>query len=159
MGSGALLKTFLFFLRMQFRYSFAKGCSELINATRVDIEELNYADMMLNSYNKYLKRSLRVEIKDIDKMYINILRHRLNNVKAKDHRLLSMAKFFEESSLDLLKYLINTYFETDNLDQFLAKESFRKWLFGKVKLFGSFLVAAIPIAISIFEVMSKLQLR
>ena len=35
-------------------------------------KKMKYLDLMLDSYNKYLQRTIKVRIKEIDKIYIKI---------------------------------------------------------------------------------------
>ena len=59
----------------------------------------------------------------------------------------SIAKAFEGDTLDLFRFLSTTFFKDQDTDLFLIKESSNELLRRKLKLVGSFLGAAIPIAI------------
>jgi hypothetical protein len=65
-GASSLLKMSCLFLRKEYRYYFAKGSFILTTKTDED-KKMKYLDLMLDSYNKYLQRTIKVRIKEIDK--------------------------------------------------------------------------------------------
>jgi hypothetical protein len=155
MGSGALLKMMFFFLRNDYRNFFAKGCFKIFIIMEDEVIKLEYLYLMLDSYNKYLKRSLKIEIKNIDEIYTNILYTWIN--RKNNSILLSITKSFEGNSLDLLRYLFTTFFLGSAIDRFLVKESTNGWFLGNLKRFGGYFAVIIPIVISIIEVIKKIS--
>jgi hypothetical protein len=66
---GGLLWIILRVVRKEFRFYFAKACFIIISKEEDDYRKIKYLLMGLNSYNKYLRRKLGLEIKDIEKIY------------------------------------------------------------------------------------------
>ena len=151
-GAGALLKMVCFFLKDEFRFYFAKGCFKIFEVES-ESRRYKYLDLMLDSYNKYLKRVIKIEIKGIDTIYTNIIDEYIN--KKNDCVLSAIAKAFDGNTLDLFKYLSSTFFIDSEPDKFLVKESSNKSLLSKFKQLGTFLAAGIPIIISIIELYYK----
>ena len=64
---------------------------------------------MLDSYNKYLKRVIKIEIKGIDTIYTNIIDEYIN--KKNEYVLSAIAKAFDGNTLDLFQiYIINLFY-------------------------------------------------
>lgn len=152
-GSATILKMLCLFLRTDFRYYFAIGCLKILNDMKDETKRIKYLDMTLDSYNKYLIRTTKIEIKDIDKIYARIIYTYASN---KDESiLLILSKSFENSSLDFFRYLSTTFLKDQDPNNFLIKESYYKSLFWGIKKIGTFLAAAIPLLLSIIEVYIK----
>jgi hypothetical protein len=106
-GAGALLKILCLFLRKEFRYYFAKGCSRIVINEKDEFKRLTYLDLLLDSYNKYLQRTIKVQLKDLDKIYSKLIYADIN--KKDEFMLISISKTFEGNTFDLLRLLSATY--------------------------------------------------
>jgi hypothetical protein len=51
---------------VEYRFYYAKGCCEFISKIGDDVQKMKYLFLLLESYNKYLTRNTKFEIKDID---------------------------------------------------------------------------------------------
>lgn len=150
-GAGGLLKTLCLFLRKEFRYYFAKGCFSILTTEEDESKKFTYLELMLDSYNKYLERVIKLQLKDLDKIYSKITLTSIN----KKNEFTTIAEIFEGDTLDLLRYLTTIYFKDQDADQFLIKETFNEQLERKLKLAGGFFAAAIPIVVSLIELFKK----
>ena len=129
-------------LKRDFRFYFAKGCCKIISHKNEEVEKMKYLFLLLSSYNKYLQRNLKIQINDIKKIYSIIL------YKDKNQQIEIMESIcaaLEEDRLKLARYLSSLQKIPDS--EFYVKES----LFQQLKIIGVFLVAAIPIIISIIH--------
>jgi len=150
MGIGAILKNLCFFLKKDFIYYFSKGCSMIISTTDDESKKLAYLDLLLNSYNKYLEKTIKIKIKDIDKIYQNIIFLYLS--EGKDSILLSIQKNVEKDNLSLFRF-ISTYILKDlSIDQILINPSFKELFIKRLRQTASILIVAIPLIISIISV-------
>lgn len=66
---GGLLWIILHVVRKEFKFYFAKACFLIMSKEKDDYKKINYFLMGLNSYNRYLRRKLRLEVEDIRKIY------------------------------------------------------------------------------------------
>ena len=71
-----ILKMVIALSRKRFRLYYAKGCLSLVKKSKDEVERMGYLIMGLNSYNSYLRRYMKLEIKDIKKIYskLNLLK-------------------------------------------------------------------------------------
>jgi hypothetical protein len=90
---------------------------------------------------------LNFGIKNLNKIYSDII---YADTKSKDDIIKSVCESLGEDRLKLATYLSMSY-KVPDTEQFFVKES----LVQKVRAFGAFLAAAIPIAISIVQLISK----
>jgi cadmium resistance protein CadD (predicted permease) len=68
----------LFWLgRKDFRYNFARGCAIISNEHEDGHTKLEYLILSLNSYDKFLQRTLRVKINEL--IHLKIMKIALNN--------------------------------------------------------------------------------
>ena len=84
----------------------------------------------------------------MNKIYSDIIIH--TDAKKKDEIIKLMCYYLGEDRLKLAIYL-STLYKVPETEQFLVKESYLQ----KLKTIGAFLVAAIPIVISIIQLISK----
>jgi hypothetical protein len=63
----ALLKIILLIARKEFRFYFAKVLFRVISKKEDESDEIRYLVKALNSYNKYIRRTLGLEINDLKK--------------------------------------------------------------------------------------------
>ena len=120
-----LLKIILLITRKEFRFYFAKVLFRLISKKEDEAEKMRYLVRALNSYNKYIRRSLGLEINDLKKVYSKILS---DPALDKNHSIKELSIAFEDSdkfkTIKCLSGLLNV---TDT-EHFLAKESVGKKL-------------------------------
>ena len=108
---------------------------------------MDYLFLLLDSYNKYLRRNTKFEIKDINKIYSQILyadeveRNRIINSICEslgDNNRLELARF------------LSTIYKIPESELFVKEQ-----LLQKLKVVGAFLAGAIPIVISIIQIIRK----
>ena len=150
--SMVIIGTFLRYItqvgKREFSFYFARGCCEIIQRVGNDVEKMKYLYLLLESYNKYLRRNIRFEVKDIDKIYSQIL---YTDNDEKDRIVKTICDSLRGDRLDLAKFL-STVYKVPGHDLF-SRES----LIQQLKSVGSFLVVVIPIAISITSLILQTQ--
>jgi hypothetical protein len=147
---GALLRVSTHIIKREFRFYLAKGyCVAASKNEEGDLDRMKYLLSSLDSYDKYLRRKIKFGIKNINKIYSDIMIS--SDTKKKDEIIKSICQYLgEEDRLKLATYL-STLYKLPETEQFLIKESFVQ----KLKTIGAFLIAAIPIVISIIQLISK----
>ena len=118
----------------------------LITQKKNELEKFKYLILLLKSYNKYLERNLKIEIKDIEKIYSLILNKQNNE---RNQTLNNICNMLEKDRLDLGVYLKSLYNVPES--EFYVKESLIKTL----KVIGTIIVTAVPIVVSIIQVISE----
>jgi hypothetical protein len=144
---GIFLRIVTLRAKKEFRFYLAKGYCLLITEKKNELEKLKSLDLLLNSYNEYLERNLKIEIKDIEKIYSFIL-YKQNNER--NEILNNICKMLENDRLSLGLYLKSLYNVSES--EFYVKESLIKTL----KVIGTIIIAAVPIIISIIQVITTL---
>jgi hypothetical protein len=139
---GALLRIISNTAKKDFRYYYARGCFHLLSKRGDRAEKMSYLIMGINSYNKYLKRTIKLQISNINKIYSKILVDSL--LDKKDFTSSISSEFQSDDKLKPTKYLLNMLNRTDDI---LTKEP----LWDKIKEWGAFLAAIIPVVISIIQ--------
>jgi hypothetical protein len=81
-----------------------------------EAKRIKYLDMTLHSYNKYLVRTTKSEIKDVDKIYARIIYEYAS--KKDESILLILSKTFKNSPLDFFRYLSTTFFKDQDPKKF-----------------------------------------
>ena len=138
----ALLKIILLIARKEFRFYFAKVLFRAISKKEDEAEKIRYLVRALNSYNKYIRRSLGLEINDLKKVYSKILS---DPTLDKNNSIKELSIAFEDSdkfkTIKCLSGLLNV---TDT-EHFLAKEPVGKKLEDWATMLGTMVstVAAI----------------
>jgi hypothetical protein len=147
---GALLRVASHIIKREFRFYLAKGyCIAASKNEEGDLDRMKYLLSSLDSYNKYLLRKIKFGIKNVNKIYSDIMI--TSDAKKKDEIIKSICQCLgEEDRLKLATYL-STLYKLPETEQFLIKESFVQ----KLKTIGAFLIATIPIVISIIQLFSK----
>jgi hypothetical protein len=143
---GAGLRVLTLVAKREFRFYVAKGYCIIATKKEDEFEKPGYLFSALDSYNRYLRRRSHIEIKNIKKIYASIL---MADTKEKNQMINSICESLEleDDKLKLAKYLSSTYKvpETD----FFVSES----IVQRLKVIGTFFAAAIPIIISIVQLM------
>jgi hypothetical protein len=130
----ALLKIIVLNARKEFRFYFAKASFKVISKKEDNVERIRYVIKGLNSYNKYLRRNLGLQIRDLKKIYSKIISDPTLD-KYNPIEKLSIA-FEDNNKLRTVKYLSELLGVTDT-DQFLTKEPIGKKLEGFAALLGT----------------------
>jgi hypothetical protein len=144
---GALVRVSSQIIKKEFRFYLAKGyCIIASKNEEGDLDKMKYLLSSLDSYNKYMLRKIKFGIKNI---YSDIMIS--SDAKNKDEIIKSIYQYLGEDRLKLATYL-STHYKVPETEQFLIKESFVQ----KLKTIGTFLVAAIPIVISMIQLEQKL---
>lgn len=144
-----ILKMVFALSRKRFRLYYAKGCLSLIRKSKDEVEKMGYLIMGLNSYNSYLRRYLKLEIKDIKKIYSKLA---TLPDKDKDAAIEKITECFDSGdTLEPLRYLAQ--FKDADSDVLLAEEPLHE----KIKTQVTYAVGIIPVALTILE--RVIQLR
>ncbi len=143
----ALLRVATQVTKRQFRFYLARGYSIVAANKELDDDKVKYLFLSLDSYNKYLLRKINFGIKNINKIYSDII---YADAKKKDEIIKSVCESLDGDRLNLAIYLSKSY-KVPDTEQFFIKESLAQ----KVRAFGAFLAAAVPIVISIIQLISK----
>jgi hypothetical protein len=139
---GAGLRILTYVAHKEFRFYLAKGYCITATKKLDEFEMSRYLSTALDSYNKYLRRRSKIEIKNIKKIYATFL---VADIKDKNQIISSICESLEDDRLKLARHLFSVYKDPDS--EFFAGES----LTHKLKIIGTFLAAAIPILLSIIQ--------
>ena len=145
---GAVLRIATQVTKKEFMLYLAKGYCMIASRKEDNLDKMKCLFLSLDSYNKYLLRNVKLGVKNINKIYSLIIS---TDSKKKDEMINSICKCLAGDSLELAKYLAALY-EVPHTEEFFIKESFVQ----KLKTVGAFLVAAIPIVISIIQLYAHL---
>jgi hypothetical protein len=124
-----------------FRYRFAKTCMNVVEKKKDEVSKIYYLILGLNSYNKFLKRNLKLQFDDA------MVCSKIISSSEKNKSLNLITESFKDSD-KLISCLFNVVKLSDK-DQFLVK----KRLGDKIKDTVTILTAIIPIVISIVQLM------
>jgi hypothetical protein len=139
------LRVFTLVGKKEFRFYFAKGCCEIISKssrTEDDVHNIKYLFLILDSYNKYLRRNLKFEIRDINKIYSLIL---YATEEEKNKVINSVCDSLEANRFKLAR-LLSRIHKVPESELFV-----RLSLLQQLKAVGALLVVAIPIVISVIQ--------
>lgn len=100
---GGLLRIITLIARKEFWLYFARGCCTIISKSEDCTVKMNYLVLALDSYNKYLRRIFKFEIKDIQKIYSKLLS---SKTEEKANIIESISASLEEGKLELATYLL-----------------------------------------------------
>ncbi len=113
-----------------------------------EVEKMGYLIMGLNAYNSYLRRYIKLEIKDISRIYSKLTTLPDNE---KDAAIAKIIKSFNSGdTLEPVRYL--TSFKDPSSDVFLAEEPLQE----KIKTQVTYAAGIIPVALTIIERVIKL---
>jgi hypothetical protein len=144
---GAVLRIATQVARGAFRLYLAKGYCMIASRKEGDLDKMKYLFLSLDSYNKYLLRKIKFGVKNINKIYSLII---CIDSKKKDEMINSICKCLAGDRLELATYLA-AHYEVPQTEEFFSKGSFIQIL----KAAGAFLVAGIPIVISIIQLVKQ----
>jgi hypothetical protein len=113
--------------------------------------QMHYFSLGLREYNRYLKRNLKHQIKDIDKIFSKV--SLLDNNDAITEVIRSLSNNFETENdkLKPLRYISSKLMKSNDTESILVPESLKS----RLKVLGTFLTASIPIVISIIALILK----
>jgi hypothetical protein len=135
-------------MHKDFRFYLAKGyCIAAINKED-EFEMLGCLFLVLDAYNKYLRRRPQIQIKDTNRIYTTFL---VADLEEKNKIAQSMCKLLEGDRLGLARYLVSIYKVQEM--EFFVRES----IVQKLKVVGTTVAAPIPIVISIIGLLTKLD--
>lgn len=144
----ALIRIITQIAKKDYRFYFAKAYCQIISEKRNNFEKIEYLFPLINSYNKYLQRNLKVEINNIKKIYSIIL---YKDINQQWEIIKSICTTLDGDRLKLAQYLSSLLKIPDS--DFYIKKS----LFQHLKIIGAFLAAAIPIIISIIQLIIEIN--
>ena len=152
------LKIVFALARKQFRLYFAKGCFKIIqeklkkDINKNEVEEMKYIILGLNSYNQYIRRHLKLQIKNLNEIYSKLAS---SPMKDKDTSIDSISKAISgEDTLAPIQWM------ADFLGLKTVKEKqeilIHVPLANIIKEWSIFVAALIPTALSIIKLSSAL---
>jgi hypothetical protein len=130
----ALIKILFLISGRQFRYYFAKAYFSMLLKSEDDVEKMRYLIEVLNSYNKYLRRNLGLQIDDLKKVYSKFLSDSNINKNIAIEEFSSA--FIDSDKLRLITCLSNLL-KIENTELFLVREPLRKRLQDWATLIGT----------------------
>lgn len=142
--SGGLLRMLFWLGRKDFRYNFARGCAIISKGHKDKHFKLEYMMLSLNSYDKFLQRTLRVKINEL--IYLKIMNVVLNNsdkINAIDSHFDSIDRLFPATELSKdsdLQLADNEFFVKGKVQ---ATELLKEW--------GVVSAAVIPLIVTIIK--------
>lgn len=127
-----ILKIILAVGRREFRLFFARGCFVLMQDAKNEIDEMRYFVMGLNSYNLYLRRQIKLEIKDLNQAYSKIAtigEEQKNNIVGKFASFFLYDRNVEENTLFPLREIsmLLEKPQTELLAQQQLKNKLKEW--------------------------------
>ena len=126
-----------------FRFQFAKACMNVIENKKDEVNKIYYLMLGLDSYNKFLKRNIKLQFDD------TMVCSKIISSSEKNQSLnLITASFKDNDKLKPVSCLSNIIKLPDK-GQFLVKKPLK----GKIKDAVTILTAIIPIVISILQLM------
>jgi hypothetical protein len=142
----ALLRVVVSISRKNFWYYYARGYLRLLLTEDDRSKRISNFVVALNSYNKYINRSIGLRINNLNNLCSQVVSGSIGD-KYEVTRKISSS--FEDN--DKLRPIDSLYklVKSQNAEQFLSKEP----LSNKIKEWGAFLAATIPVIISIIQLL------
>jgi hypothetical protein len=131
-------------VRVDLRYYFAKACFEAIPTVELETRKANYLIKGIKFYDKYLRRTLNLQINDVKRIYSKILSD--SNIDKNETMQLIVNNFNSDDKLKPLKFL-SRISNIQESEKFLIDESLGQ----KIKDMAAFFATTIPIAIAIIQ--------
>jgi hypothetical protein len=144
---GSICRISAYTARKDFRFYLARGYCRISSEKKNNFDKIKYLFLSLDSYNKFLVRKTKFGIKNIGKIYSDIMH---NDARKNDEMIKSINEHLGGQGMDLAIYLSKIY-EVSDKEQFFVKES----LLQKSKTIAAFLAAAIPIIISTIKLIAE----
>ena len=116
---GPFLRTVAYTVRREFRFYLARGYIRISSAKQNNFDKIKYLFLSLDSYNKFLVRKTKFGIKNIDKIYSDIMH---NDATKNDELIKSINERLGGQGMKLGIYLSKIYKVTDT-EQFFIKEA------------------------------------
>jgi hypothetical protein len=145
--TGALFRITTQIGKKEFRFYLAKAYCTIVLKKEDELDKMKYLFLFLDSYNKYLQRKIKFGIKSTNKIYSDLIHI---DTSKKNEIMKSMCECLDGNRLKLAKYL-STFYKVPETEQLFIKESLAQ----KLTRIGAFLAAAIPIIISIIQLILK----
>ena len=112
----ALLKIIFLNARKEFRFYFAKTSFRVISKKVDEVEKMRYVIKGLNSYNKYLRRNLGLQINDLKRIYSRIIS---DPALDKNHSIEKLFAAFENNDKLKLTQCLSEISTVTDPEQFL----------------------------------------
>jgi hypothetical protein len=143
-GVASILMYGLIILKKEFRFYFAKTCFVSALNQKDTFRQMYYYGLGLQEYNKYLKRHLKRQIKDIDKIFSKMS---LLDNDGRTRLIHSLSDSFETGAdkLKPIRSISTELMKSKDTESALVPESLKSHL----KVIGTFLAASIPIVVSV----------
>lgn len=150
-GISSLLMYGLFILKKDSKFYFAKTCFMSALNKKDILKQMYYFSIGLQEYNRYLKRQLKLQINDINKI---LSKASILDDDAKNHVIRSISNSFDSEidKLKPLKCITSELMKSEDAESILIQETFKSQL----KVVSAFLAASIPIVISIVTLYMKI---
>lgn len=141
--TASIVRFFSNISKRDFRYYYARGCFQ-ISKNQSESAKMTYLIRAINSYNKFLKRNLKLQINDTNEVSSKII----SDSVLEHYDLTSSISdaFFSDNKLKPVEYMLNLL-NIRKTEKFLVKEA----TLNKIKESGAFFVAIIPVIISIIK--------
>jgi hypothetical protein len=141
-----ILKIILALGRTQFWLHFARGCFVLMQDAKNEIDEMRFFVMALNAYNLYLRREIKLGIKDLKQVFSKIAtmeERQKNNIVGNLALFFLSDKSVEENTLYPLREISNLLGKPET--ELLTEQQLRN----KLKEWSAAAVIIIPLVIQI----------
>jgi hypothetical protein len=140
---GSLLRIAVYTAKRELRFYLARGYIRISSRKENYFDKIKYLFLSLGSYNKFLIRRTKFGIKNIDRIYSEMMH---TDARKNDEMIESINGELAGQAMDLATYLSKIY-KVAATEQFFIKEG----LVQKLKVVAAFLAAAIPIVVSIIQ--------
>jgi hypothetical protein len=139
---GAFLKLLFAIAKPEFRLYFAKGCFKIIVKKQNEADKMKYLIKGINSYNKYIKRWMNLQMSELTKIYSKI------SSSSQDERaeiIESLSSSIDQGSdnLETMKILLSLSKLTE--EQFLVEQPVRE----KIKDLYTLLLPLLTIVVTL----------
>jgi hypothetical protein len=149
-----VLKIICALARSEFWLYFAIGCFVLMQDARNDVDEMKFFIMGLNSYNSYLRRRIKLQIKDLEKVYSKIA---ASTIEQKNNTIGKFALFFLPG-----KELDNTFYPLTEISKLLETTEIdllvEEPLINRIRGWGAAAAVIIPVAIQLIGLFTRTPL-
>ena len=127
LGIGGLSMYMLIITRKKFRYYFARTCFMSVLNKEDAFRQMYYFNLGLRAYNKYLKRHLKYQIKDSDRIFSNVGLLQ-NDKRINEIGLLCNRYNTENDTLEPLRFISSELLESKDIEPILIPVSLKSQL-------------------------------